>query len=60
MFDCFDEENVDFETTDEGFFMAFDNKSGLSADGATPEEAASNLEEEENFSFFEESCFDSF
>jgi predicted RNase H-like HicB family nuclease len=60
MFDDFAYDNYITESTDEGFFRAYNETSGQSADGATPEEAISTLAEEENKFFSDDEDFGSF
>jgi len=59
MFNDFDDDNYVTESTDEGFYLAFNELSGQSAEGGTPDEAISNLAEEENNFFFNQN-FESF
>ncbi|MFA6819842.1 MAG: hypothetical protein WCR53_04750, partial [Bacteroidaceae bacterium] len=54
MFNDFDYDNYVTESTDEGFYRAYNEMSGQSAEGGSSDEAISNLAEEENNFFFNE------
>lgn len=59
MFDDFDYDNYGTESTNEGFFMAYNEKNGQEALGASPDEAIRTLAEEEQHFFMNED-FDDF
>ena len=60
VFDFIDDESMDYESTDEGFFRATEPESGLQAEGISAEDALCNLVEENDESFFSGGGFDLF
>lgn len=60
VFDFIDDESMDYESTDEGFFRATDPESGLQAEGISAEDALCNLAEESDDSFCSVDGFDCF